>query len=160
MKSERIEDIARFPRKRMGAGALFVDELNRVPLVEPTYKDYWEIPGGVAEAGDSPYTAAVREVREELGLDVSPGRLLVVDRVPPGLYPDDGVMMIFDGTVLTADQVSAISLQDDELRSCAWCDDAEIAKRLPDIMTRRVAAARRARNQRSSAYPEDGYGVA
>lgn len=69
-------------------------------------------------------------------------------------------MMIFDGTVLTADQVSAISLQDDELRSCAWCDDAEIAKRLPDIMTRRVAAARRARNQRSSAYLEDGYGVA
>ncbi|MEV4156922.1 NUDIX hydrolase [Nocardia salmonicida] len=125
MESERIEDIANFPRKRMGAGALFVDELNRVLLVEPTYKDYWEIPGGVVENGESPYTAVVREIREELGLDVSPGRLLVVDWVSPGLYPDDGVMMIFDGSALTADQIAAIALPADELRSWAWCDPAE-----------------------------------
>lgn len=125
MESERIEDIAKFPRKRMGAGALFVDELNRVLLVEPTYKDYWEIPGGVVEADESPFATVVREVREELGLDVSPGRLLVVDWVPPGRYPDDGVMTIFDGAALTADQISAITLQGEELRSWAWCDDAE-----------------------------------
>ncbi|MFE9787050.1 NUDIX domain-containing protein [Nocardia salmonicida] len=137
------------------AAALFVDELNRVLPVEPTYKDYWEIPGGVVEAHESPFTTVVREVREELGLDVSTGRLSVVDRVPPGRYPDDGVMMIFDGTALTTDQISAITLQADELRSWTWCDDAEIAKRLPDIMTRRVAAALRARNQRSSAYLEE-----
>ncbi|MEU4704848.1 NUDIX hydrolase [Nocardia salmonicida] len=144
----------------MGAGALFVDELNRVLLVEPTYKDYWEIPGGVVEADESPYAAVVREIREELGLDVSPGRLLVVDWVAPGLYPDDGVMMIFDGTVLTADQIAAIALPADELRSWAWCDPAEVANRLPDVMTRRVTAALRARSERSSAYLEDGNDIA
>ncbi|WKG06906.1 NUDIX hydrolase [Nocardia sp. PE-7] len=160
MESERIEAITNFPRKRMGTGALFVDELNRVLLVEPTYKDYWEIPGGVVEADESPYAAVVREIREELGLDVSPGRLLVVDWVAPGLYPDDGVMMIFDGTVLTADQIAAIALPADELRSWAWCDSAEVANRLPDVMTRRVTAALRARSERSSAYLEDGNDIA
>ncbi|WP_169813104.1 NUDIX domain-containing protein [Nocardia jejuensis] len=75
----------------MGAGLLFVDELGRVLLVEPTYKDHWELPGGVVEGGESPGAAAVREVREELGLDVPLGQLLVVDWVPPGLYPDAGL---------------------------------------------------------------------
>ncbi|WP_433664064.1 NUDIX domain-containing protein [Nocardia sp. CA-128927] len=81
----------------MGSGALFVDERDRVLLVEPTYKDYWELPGGVVEANESPLAAVVREIDEELGLTVSMGRLLVVDWVPPGLYPSDGVMFLYDG---------------------------------------------------------------
>ncbi|WP_405495010.1 NUDIX domain-containing protein [Nocardia sp. NBC_00511] len=85
MDSERAEYVAALPRKRMGAGALFVDELDRVLLVEPTYKDYWELPGGVVEANESPLAAAVREIDEELGLTVTLGRLLAVDWVPPGI---------------------------------------------------------------------------
>jgi hypothetical protein len=37
---------ATLPRKRMGAGLLLTDPSGRVLLVEPAYKDYWEIPGG------------------------------------------------------------------------------------------------------------------
>jgi hypothetical protein len=35
------------PKKRIGAGVLIVDEFERVLLVEPTYKDTWEVPGGM-----------------------------------------------------------------------------------------------------------------
>jgi 8-oxo-dGTP diphosphatase len=70
------------PRKRMGAGVLFGDGAGRVLLVEPAYKDYWEIPGGCVDADESPYQAAIREAKEELGLSIVPGRLLVADRVP------------------------------------------------------------------------------
>jgi ADP-ribose pyrophosphatase YjhB (NUDIX family) len=38
----------------MAAGALLFDEDGRILLVEPTYKPYWEIPGGVVEADESP----------------------------------------------------------------------------------------------------------
>ncbi|WP_324198889.1 NUDIX hydrolase [Nocardia amamiensis] len=159
MGSEPVEDVGRLPGKRMGAGALFVDELGRVLLVEPTYKNYWELPGGVVEAGESPFAAVVREVDEELGLAVRMGRLLVVDWVPPGLYPSDGVMLVYDGGLLSADQTAAIVLQAEELRSWAWCDETEAAKRLPDVLARRVAAACRARREGVTAYLEDGRAV-
>ena len=38
------------PGKRMGAGALVRDTHGRVLIVEPTYKDRWEVPGGAVEA--------------------------------------------------------------------------------------------------------------
>ncbi len=55
-------------RKRMSAGALFLDAAGRVLLVEPVYKRNWEIPGGVVELNESPRAACVREAGEELGL--------------------------------------------------------------------------------------------
>ncbi|MGW0970924.1 NUDIX domain-containing protein [Streptomyces sp. NPDC002516] len=60
---------------RMAAGALFFDADGRVLMVEPTYKDYWDIPGGYVETGESPLQAADREVHEELGI-TPPGRRL------------------------------------------------------------------------------------
>lgn len=50
---------------------------------EPTYKPYFEIPGGAVDGDESPHAAAVRELKEELGLPVLLGRLLVTDWVPP-----------------------------------------------------------------------------
>jgi hypothetical protein len=38
---EPADYTATLPRKRMGAGALFTDDADRVLLVEPTYKDWW-----------------------------------------------------------------------------------------------------------------------
>jgi len=47
-----------------------------VVLVRPAGKDAWCLPKGVIEKGESPEQAAVRECREETGLDVSPGEPL------------------------------------------------------------------------------------
>lgn len=88
------------------------------------------------------------------------GRSLAVDWVPPGLYPSDGVMFVYDGGMLSADQTAAITLQAEELRSWAWCNEAEVAKRLPEVLARRVAAACRVRNAGALAYLEDGFGAA
>lgn len=85
------------PAKRVGAGVLFTDPDGRVLLVRPTYTGYWEVPGGMVEASESPHEAAAREIAEQLGIDRPVGRLLCVDWVPPRDPKTDGLMFLFDG---------------------------------------------------------------
>ena len=151
---------ATLPRKRIAAGLLLSDGEGRVLLVEPTYKDNWEIPGGSVEAGESPYAAVVRELDEELGLVVRPGRLLVTDWLPPTPDRTEGLMLIFDGGLLTAEQTALIRLPADELRSWAWCTGREAGERLAGPLARRVAAAVRARAEQVAVFLENGHFVA
>src|ERR1035438_4690192 len=66
------EYVASLARKRMAAGALCRDRVGRVLLVDPVYRDTWDLPGGAVEAEESPHAACRREVAEELGLDRPP----------------------------------------------------------------------------------------
>jgi len=50
----------------MGSGVLLRNDEGQILLVEPTYKNHWELSGGVVDADESPYDAAVRELKEEL----------------------------------------------------------------------------------------------
>jgi 8-oxo-dGTP diphosphatase len=145
--------------KRMGSAVLFTDPADRVLLVEPTYKDYWEIPGGAVEADESPYQAAVRESKEELGLSVSPGRLLVVDWVPPRSGRTEGVMFVYDGGLLSPAETTEIRLPADELKGWAWCNLVEVRQRMTQLLSRRVEAAVQARTDGGTAYLESGQRV-
>lgn len=144
----------------MGAGVLLSDNRGRVLLVEPTYKDYWEIPGGAVEADESPYAAVMRELKEELGLPVQPGRLLVTDWVPPRPDRTEGLMMVFDGGVLTPEQTAQIRLPAEELRSWAWCTEQEAGERLSELLARRIVAAAQAQAEGTVVYLENGFFVA
>jgi 8-oxo-dGTP diphosphatase len=147
---------ATLPRKRMAAGVLLRDSAGRVLLVEPTYKDYWELPGGAVEADESPYDAAVREVREELGIVVAPGRMLVVDWVPPLADRTEGVIVVFDGGIVEPGPAARIRLSAGELRSWAWSTLPEADTRLSPLLARRVRAAVRAAEDQAATYLEDG----
>ena len=156
----RAAYLASLPTKRMAAGVLLFDGAGRVLLVEPTYKDHWEIPGGVVEAGESPRAAARREISEELGLDRDPGVLLAVDWVPPQHSPaDDGLMFLFDGGILPAVEVAAISVQAGELRGWAFCDADAAGKLLSPRLGRRLTACLTHRERGDVAYLENGLPV-
>lgn len=47
--------------------------------LETTYPEYWDIPGGLAESGELPKDAAIRETKEEVGLDIVPTKIIHED---------------------------------------------------------------------------------
>ncbi|MEV8516230.1 NUDIX hydrolase [Dactylosporangium sp. NPDC051484] len=147
---------ATLPRKRMGSGVLFRDAAHRILLVDPVYKDDWELPGGAVDGDESPYDAARREVEEELGLAMSPGRLLVVDWVPPRPGRTEGVMFVYDGGVLGTETTANFQLPADELHGWAWCTLAEAQRRLSPLLARRAAAALQAAADTVTYYLEEG----
>jgi 8-oxo-dGTP diphosphatase len=132
--------IASLARKRMAAGALCRDRAGRVLLVDPVYRDTWDLPGGAVEAEESPHAACSREVAEELGLDRLVGRVLAVDWVPSRPERPEGLIVVYDCGVFTASDIKAIRVQDGELAGFAFVDPAQVGKLVTQLVARRIAA--------------------
>jgi 8-oxo-dGTP pyrophosphatase MutT (NUDIX family) len=146
----------RLPRKRVAGGALIRDPAGRVLFVVPGYKPFLDIPGGVADANESPLAACRREIREEIGLDLPVSRLLVVDWIPAhGVWPD-GIMFIFDGGQLDEDQAAALKPTDDELKGLRFLAYDDAVPLLRPSMARRVRAALDALDDDQPHYAEFG----
>ncbi|MEV4433615.1 NUDIX hydrolase [Streptomyces sp. NPDC049555] len=150
------EGNAKQARKRVAADVLLRDDVGRVLLVKPTYKEAWDLPGGMAEANESPREAARRELREELGLAVDLHGLLCVDWVPPHGPWDDQLAFIFDGGVLGAEQRGTLGPTDDELSACAFFVPDEALHLLPPRTRMRAAAALAALGDAVPRYLEAG----
>ncbi|WP_432848274.1 NUDIX domain-containing protein [Amycolatopsis sp. CA-161197] len=146
----------RLPRKNVAAGALVRDGEGRLLFVDPTYKPFLEIPGGMVEDDESPLAACHREVREELGLDLALGRLLLVDWMPTHGVWRDSLQLIFDGGTLSPAQVHAIEPADDELGGFEFLDLAAAEPRLRPSKARRVALAYQALLAGETFYGEFG----
>ncbi|APY85428.1 NUDIX hydrolase [Streptomyces alfalfae] len=137
--------IAGLPRVIVGSAALFRDAEGRVLLVEPNYREGWALPGGTVESddGETPRQGARRETAEEIGLDVTLGRLLAVDWVPArtaDIRPPL-VAYLYDGGVLTPEQLKSIRLQEEELLSWRLVDPEDVTDLVSDSLGRRVTAA-------------------
>lgn len=65
--------------------------------IEPGRGD-WAVPGGHMEAGESPSETAVRELREEVGLDTDPDALRLVGTHSPSVA-DGKHMVVLDYAV-------------------------------------------------------------
>src|SRR5713226_7811504 len=70
------------PIFRIGVFALIFDDQGRVLLGLRRDIDWWNLPGGGMEAGETVDEALCREVREETGLEVEVGQLVGVYSKP------------------------------------------------------------------------------
>lgn len=94
---------------QLGAFAVIFDAKDRVLLGHRRDMDAWNLPGGGVGDGESPWDAVVREVREEVCLDVTVTRLT-------GLYwkPETDELVfnfecaIVNGTPELSDEADAV----------------------------------------------------
>lgn len=144
------------PTKRLAADCLLTDEAGRLLVLDPPYKVRWDIPGGIVEVDESPRRAAQREAHEEIGLDIEPGELLVVDWKPRDCDFTEVVALLFDGGTLTARDIDRILVEPSEVRGYRFVELDEAATLLDAELFERVAAGLAARATGRIAYLENG----
>lgn len=135
------EYVRSLPRKRMSAGVLLRDDHGRVLLVEPSYKPHWDIPGGSVDTDEAPWTTAARELREELGIERALGAPLVIDHVAGTDRMPEGIAWIFDGGLITRDEVRALTLTDPEIVAADLYPLDEVTGKLKAALARRLHVA-------------------
>ena len=121
-----------------------VDDQGRLLLARHAgHTDGWGTVGGAVDPGESPAQAAVREAREEIGVDIRLGRLLGVFGGPDYevTYPNGDrvacVPAVYEAKILAGNPAPA----DGELSEVAWFTPEEL-KSLPlSRFTRAVLTA-------------------
>jgi 8-oxo-dGTP pyrophosphatase MutT (NUDIX family) len=119
-----------------GAAAVILNDQGHVLLVKHSYgRLNWEVPGGGSEANESVVETAIREVREETGLQV-------VAQDMTGIYyapEDDMLHFVFRCRLLDA---KAIPCPDgDEITDCAYWPPEALPRPISDFTVRRIQDA-------------------
>ena len=86
----------------LGASAIIVDAQRRVLLCHRMDMDFWNLPGGRVEHNETPWQAVIREVKEEVGVDVVVTKFI-------GIYKDpsrDDLVFSFACTIVN-DELAA-----------------------------------------------------
>ncbi|MGL5864319.1 MAG: NUDIX domain-containing protein [Dermatophilaceae bacterium] len=140
---------------RVAAGILVRDQNDDVLMVKPTYKSGWDIPGGYVEPGESPAAACSREIREELGVTMSPGRILVVDWAPRD-GEGDKLLLIFDGGVSDTALLAGLRPDGHEIECAEFISLTDVPHGTPDRLVRRLVVALAAAASHRTEYLEHG----
>ena len=142
-------------KKLMAAGVLLFNQVGQFLIVKPTYKQGWEIPGGVSEANESLRQTVLREVQEEIGLTLEKVSLLCVDYNFADEERLESVQCVFDGGILEEGSIAQIHFLDKEITECRFVNQAEGLVLLRERVGQHVAQALAAKHQGKVVYLEE-----
>ncbi len=132
---------ATLPGKRMASGALYFNNRGELLIVSPTYREGWLIPGGVIERDESPYQACLREVKEELGLELPVHRLLCAEYRTAEGSKTESIHFIFYGGELSEETAAQLTPQPGEIASiCFYRRDEALGLVTPPLANRITVA--------------------
>ncbi|GHO97994.1 hypothetical protein KSF_080420 [Reticulibacter mediterranei] len=140
----------------MAASAIFRNEKGNLLLVKPTYRTYWLFPGGSVEDNESPRTTCIREVKEELGIDIPSPRSLGMDYLSEENEETECLQFAFYCGTLSAAQIAAIKLPARELSEFRFLPLDEVLPILSPKLTRGLPHYLAALDNDTLVYMEDG----
>jgi 8-oxo-dGTP diphosphatase len=117
--------------------AIIVDDAGRVLLHRAKDDGRWYIIGGAMDPGEEPADALVREVREEVGIDVEPQRITGVYASPLVTYPN-GHQVRYVGITFLCRPVGDAEprVSDDESIEIGWFPPDALPELRPDQRVR------------------------
>ena len=113
------------PSYTVGALCVIIDGSD-VLLARHTYREGWSSPGGLLGRGERPERSAVREVQEEVGLDVDLEEGGPVPVVWPGFRRID---LVYRARLAPGARRDDAAVRSPELREVRWCPLED----LPDL---------------------------
>lgn len=90
--------------KTLSCGVMVVDKENRILMLHATGQNFWDIPKGTQDPGESPLETTVRELREETNLSVNPNDLVELGWYPYNRHKD---LFLF---MLVVDEINTLGL--------------------------------------------------
>jgi 8-oxo-dGTP pyrophosphatase MutT (NUDIX family) len=119
-----------------GITGVVLDDNERILLVRRADTGRWSLPAGILEPGEQPAPALLREIQEETGVEAEIVRLVSMDTLPPGSYPNGDQVQFLDLCFSCRPLRGEARVNDDENLEVAWfpLDD------LPALSDLRLAA--------------------
>jgi 8-oxo-dGTP pyrophosphatase MutT (NUDIX family) len=142
------------PKKQVGTAVLFFNSKDELLVVKPDYRDGWLVPGGSADADESPLQCAVRETREEIGLDLSELRLVGIYYGKSRGVFTDSLKFVFYGGILSDETITKIRLQTEELEEYRFAPAEEAIPLLSSSLQKSVPPCLDAIKNNTCAYIE------
>jgi ADP-ribose pyrophosphatase YjhB (NUDIX family) len=120
--------LANLPKKNVAVKVVIKSDKGNILLVKPDYKDTWQMPGGGVDANEDPKLTAVREVKEETGMNISVQDLRLIDSAFKA--DEDYLFLIFEYSKL-CDERKNYAVEDGEIEGYKFFPPNEVASLLP-----------------------------
>ncbi len=139
------------PSYTVGAICMIEQGDGSLLLVRQSYRNRWGVPGGLLKRGETPHAAAVREVREEVGVDV----LLIGEPAVVVEPVARRVDLIFRAALAPGEDPARARPMSPEITEAAWFPVDDLPELQVETANALVALARSARNPQAVALPAD-----
>jgi ADP-ribose pyrophosphatase YjhB (NUDIX family) len=110
------------------ANVIVTDDAGRILMIHRTDNDNWAVPGGAMDLGESMVDCAVRETKEETGIDCEITGLVGIYTDPKHIiyYTSDGEARQEFSVVFTAKAVGGTPTTSSESRRVEWVEPSGV----------------------------------
>lgn len=148
---EYYKQLAKVPTS---GGAFFRNKKGEFLIVKNHYQDAYAIIGGVTEKNETPREAVIREVKEELGIEMKQARLFCVDSAMS--EPFDKILFVFDGGILDDHTIQKIIPNQDEIEKFIFVTYEKMLQIIEPKFRKRTVNSIEAFHNKGFVYLENG----